>query len=186
MKKAICFLVSVLFVFFFIPHSSLAQAHIGFGEYAGSYAVSLVPEPRSPFVGEEVAMTFYLRDLHGYFPQEPFVVAMVIQEVFPDDSERAVFATAPETITDGIYTTSYRFEKAGLYRVEFDFNKPDEPDVVRDAVFGIEVREIPITISYMMLLLVSLLVFFFAFLGGIVFARYYDGRTSQGAHPPKI
>jgi len=158
----------MIFTFGFLPW---AYAHVSFGEYAGNYAVAWVPEPRSPFVGEEVEMTFYLRDLRGYSVNEPFIVTVVIQETFADDKEREIFTASPETVQDGIYKINYRFTRSGNYRVEFNFGKPDEPNVIRDTIYDIEVRETP-GISYQTALMVFFPLALLLFLGGFMVARY--------------
>lgn len=120
-----------------------ASAHVGFGEYAGTHAVSLVAEPRSPFVNETVQMTFYLRDLHGSLTTEPFVTLVTIQEILADGEERGIFGTPTAIITNGIYKMSYVFKKAGHYRLDFTFWRSNETDITRDGVFDIEVRKRP-------------------------------------------
>jgi len=126
----------------------LAYAHVGIGEYAGTHVVAFVPQPRSPLVGETVQMRFNLRDLHGNFANEQFVVAIEVMKVLPDSTESTIFASAPEMIADGIYESSYRFQHPGNYRVEYGFSRPSEPDIVRDAVFDIEVRDVSRGIPY--------------------------------------
>jgi len=172
MRLTTIFINSVVIVSSFMVYSPVTYAHVGIGEYAGTHVVAFVPEPRSPLAGEEVQMMFYLRDLHGYFANEPFIASVVIQEVLSDDSERGIFATAPEIIDKGIYTTSYRFTHPGLYRVEFGFSRPNEPDIVRDTVFDIGVREAQGGISYPLVLTIFLPVAALVFLQGFMLAWY--------------
>ena len=153
-----------------IPSLLLLHAHVNFGEYAGTHAVAFVPHPRSPLEGEEVAMTFYLRDLHGNLASEPFIMGAVIQEILENDEERYLFTTKPETITDGRYQASYRFHKAGLYRIEFSFASPNETEISRDAVFDIEVRSVPLG-APRTALLISMFLITLAFAGGLVIGQ---------------
>lgn len=141
-----------------------ALAHVPFGEYAGTHAVAFVPEPKSPFAGEKVEMVFYMRDLHGAPAKEPFVVETLIQKILENDEELGIFGTKGETITSGVYRTSYAFAQPGSYRVDFIFWKPDEPEITRDAVFDIGVRKPPLLTANSVAVLV--LAGLAAFLGG--------------------
>ena len=153
-----------------IPSLLPIHAHVNFGEYAGTHAVAFVPQPRSPLEGEEVAMTFYLRDLRGSLASESFIVRAVIQEILENDEERYLFTTKPETITDGRYKVSYRFPKAGIYRIEFSFTSPNEIEVSRDAIFDIEVRSVPFS-APRTALLISMFLIILAFAGGLIMGR---------------
>jgi len=146
------------------------RAHVNFGEYAGTHAVAFVPQPRSPLEGEEVTMTFYLRDLHGDPASESLIVGAVIQEILENDEERYLFTTKPETITDGRYQVSYRFHKAGMYRIEFSFARPNETEISRDAIFDIEVRSVPPGVSRTTLF-ISMFLITLAFAGGFIIGR---------------
>ena len=153
-----------------IPSLLPIHAHVNFGEYAGTHAVAFVPQPRSPLEGEEVAMTFYLRDLHGGLASESFIVGTVIQEILENDEEYYLFTTKPETITGGRYQVSYRFPKAGMYRIEFSFTSPNEIEVSRDAVFDIEVRSVsPDTSRTILFISMSLIIL--AFAGGLIIGQ---------------
>ena len=171
--KYIMSLISIsLSVFLFLLFASTVSAHVPFGAYAGTHAVAFVPQPGSPFVDEMVEMDFFLRDLMGNFPSELFTVQVVIQKKLPDDSEQNIAELTPKMESPGIYTTQFRFDEGGHYRVEFLFNKINEPDIVRDAVFDIEVRVIPSRgVSYFLIAIVSIIVFLSSFLGGMAFAR---------------
>jgi len=153
-----------------IPSLLPIHAHVNFGEYAGTHVIAFVPEPRSPLVGEEVTMNFYLRDLRGKRANEAFLVGAVIQEVLEKDEEFHLFTSKPETIIDGTYQTSYRFNKAGTYRINFTFSRPQEPDIARDAVFDIEVRDVPSGTSSTTLL-VAVLLIILASAGGFIVGR---------------
>lgn len=178
MQRTILFFGITIGMIFFISSFPSVYAHVSFGEFAGNYSVAWVPEPRSPFVGETVEMTFYIRDLQGIIVQEPFIVSAIIQRVTSNDEELNIFATASEIITDGIYRTSYRFTKSGLYRVEFNFGKPDEPNVIRDAVFDIEAREVP-DISYGTVIAISLFIAIVMFFCGFIVRDRSCRRTNR-------
>ncbi|MEK9179829.1 MAG: hypothetical protein AAB897_00215 [Patescibacteria group bacterium] len=162
----LCGFLALASAIFFPPF--FASAHVPFGEFAGTHAVAFVPEPRSPFVGEEVEMVFYLRDLRGILEKNPVVAAVLIQEVVSDENELGIFGTTGETITDGIYTTNYTFEKPGQYRIDFTFWKPDEPEITRDAVFDIEVRELPTKYFSMQYILISFGLFLLGSITGFI------------------
>jgi hypothetical protein len=149
---------SIVGVGVFLVSAGAAGAHVGFGEYAGTHAVSLVPDPRSPFVGETVHMKFYLRDLHGSLAAEDFLVKIAVQKITPRGEETEVFAPPPQAITNGIYETGYAFREPGLYRIDYEFHRPTEPDLVREAIFDIEARARPETRNATVLGLISLLV----------------------------
>jgi len=151
------------------------HAHVKIGQYAGSYAVAFVSQPGSPFVGETVQMTFYLKNLQGVLVSEPFIVAVIVQEILSDDEEIDTFVTAPETIDDGIYEISYRFTKPGHYRIEYSFGKPDEPNVVRETIHDLEVRDVPRGVPYVTALAVFILGTVLAFLGGFVLGKNRSG-----------
>ena len=161
----IVFLLGVL-----IPSLPSVHAHVNFGEYAGTHAVAFVPQPHSPLEGEAVTMTFYLRDLHGSLANEPFIVEAVIQEILENDEEYYLFTTKPKTITNGRYQVSYRFPKAGMYRIEFSFTSPNEIEVSRDAVFDIEIRSVPLG-APRTILFISMFLIVLAFAGGFIIGR---------------
>lgn len=117
-------------------------AHGATGEYAGTHVVALEAEPRSPFVGETVKMTFYLRDLRRMIEENPFVISVEIQKDL-SGGEEVIFSSEPETIMGGIYELDYAFPGAGPYHVQYNFWPPDNPDVKREAIFDIEAREAP-------------------------------------------
>ncbi|MBI2109152.1 MAG: hypothetical protein HYT93_03160 [Parcubacteria group bacterium] len=173
-KYFFALLLGALFIFFPL----FVSAHVGLGMYAGTHAVALVVEPHhSPFVGEDVFFTFYMKDLHGYFPTEPFITSVIIQEITKDNEELNIVALVPETVKSGVYKTSYRFKQAGLYRIEFGFGKADEPDVIRDAVFEIEVRDPGYPISAKMaptIVLLGVIIFVL----GILTEKYIRDRNA--------
>jgi len=172
MRNTLSLISIIIVALLFTPSVLTASAHVPFGVYAGTHAVSFVPNPGSPLLGEKVKMTFFLRDLHGEFPTEPFKVEVVVQEVFSDDSERNVATLLPTLKSLGIYTTEYRFRQAGQYRVEFLFNKVGEPDLVRDAVFDINIRDVgSLGFSYSLTSVMLLIVAALAFWGGRMSVR---------------
>jgi len=170
--KYIVSLISVIFcVLLFVMLVSTASAHVSFGEFAGTHAVAFVPQPGSPLVGETVEMDFFLRDLRGNFPIELFTVQVVIQETL-DDSERSLATLSPVEEAPGIYSTRFRFDEEGHYRVEFLFNKIDEPEIVRDAIFDIEIRNVPARdFPYSFMAAFTMFVALTSFFGGMAFAR---------------
>ncbi|MCP6719837.1 MAG: protease inhibitor I42 family protein [Patescibacteria group bacterium] len=150
---------------------SVSNAHISIGEYAGTHAVSFDPEPRSPFVGETVDMDFYLRDLSGNFANEPFLITVNVQKVLPDDSEITIFTTEPEIIIDGNYKTNYKFTEPGHYRLEFNFQRPSEPDISREGIFDIEVRDTTGGTSTTTILILLVLTAILAFTASSIFTK---------------
>lgn len=151
--------IGIIITLLFAPFVLTASAHVPFGVYAGTHAVAFVPTPGSPLLGEKVEMAFFLRDLHGNFPTELFDVEVVVQEILPDGSERNIATLEPRKESPGIYTTEYNFPGAGQYRIEFSFNKSDEPDLVREALFAIEVRNVRSSgLSYLLVGIISLIV----------------------------
>lgn len=172
-------LISLLFV----PIISTASAHVPFGVYAGTHAVTFVPDPGSPLLGEIVDMSFFMRDLRGEFPTEEYVIEVVIQKILQGDNEQHIETLTPKTKSPGIYTMRYRFEEAGKYRIEFLFNKLGESDLVRDAVFDLEVRDVgALGFSYGMMFLISLFVAVVSFWGGMLFHRYRDEVEEHTPH----
>lgn len=172
MKHTPTIYIIILSVLMFVPFISITSAHVPFGTYAGTHAVAFVPEPGSPFSGETVEMSFFFRDLQGNFPTEVFNVEIVIQETFSDESEQNIAKLVPNRKSPGIYTTGYRFDREGHYRVEFLFNKIDEPEIIRDAVFDLEVRNIPSRdVPYLTIAVLSIFAVLVSFFAGIAFAR---------------
>lgn len=182
MKYTISLINAFFPVLLFVLLASTASAHVPFGVYAGTHAVAFVPEPGSPLAGEMVEMNFFLRDLQGNFPTELFIVEIAIQKTLPDDRERSLATLSPKMESPGIYSTRYRFDEGGHYRVEFLFNKIDEPDIIRDAVFDIEVRDPSVRdISYSFVIVWSIFIALASFLGGMMFAhRRITGRKRKG------
>ena len=159
----------------FVPFISTASAHVPFGVYAGTHGVTFVPDPGSQLLGETVNMSFFLRDLRGNFPTETYVIEVVIQKILSNDREQHIQTLIPRTKSPGIYTTKYYFEEAGKYRIEFLFNKLGEPDIVRDAIFDLEVQDVgSLGFSYPMMFLISLFVSVAAFWSGMLFHRHRD------------
>ena len=174
-RKAIIMLLAAT-ILVAIPFSVLA--HVGIGEYAGTHAVSLVAEPRSPFPGEEVSLVFYLKDLYGNFPTEFFITSVIIQELIKDNEERDIATLVLETVRDGVYETTYSFSSSGLYRIEFSFKRPHEPDIVREALYENEARDS----GYGGFLKKTIPVVFFLgiliFLGGVLLGKFmYERRN---------
>lgn len=122
-----------------LAHSS--SAHSPVGVYAGTHVVDLEPAPRSPFPNEEVFITIRIRDLSLRFAEEDFSVEVVILENADTDRETPIFQASAEKVKTGIWQTTYRFLKPGLYDVEVQFGLEEDPDRVREAVFQIEVRD---------------------------------------------
>lgn len=175
MKHTLSIFFITFIVSLFMPLVSTASAHVSFGVYAGTHAVTFVPDPGSPLLGETVNMSFFLRDLYGEFPTKSYVIEIVIQKIVRGGEEQLIKTLTPRTRSSGIYTTKYRFEEAGKYRVEFLFNKVGEPDIVRDASFDLEVRNVgSLGFSYSMMFLISLFVAVAAFWSGMLYHRYRD------------
>ena len=174
-RKAIIMLLAAT-ISVVIPLGVLA--HVGIGEYAGTHAVSLVAEPRSPFVGEEVSLMFYLKDLYGNFPTEFFITSVIIQELTKNNEEHDIVALVPDTVKDGVYETTYSFSSPGLYRIEFSFGRPHEPDIIREVMFDIEARDS----GYGGFLKKTIPVVFFLgiliFLGGILLGKFIHERRN--------
>jgi len=162
--------------FLLLISASFAYAHVPFGQYAGTHAVALVLEPSSILVGEKVKMTFYIRDLHGVPASEAFVAAATIQEILPEGEEFDLFTTPAKTVTNGIYTAEYIFKEVGVQRIEFAFHRPDEPDVVRDAVFDVQIRKSLGVISYTSAGLIILLVLVFGVIAGKFLSRHAKSK----------
>ena len=172
MKYTILFTSTFFSVLLLTLTVSTVSAHVSFGVYAGTHAVAFVPQPGSPFSGETVEMNFFLRDLQGNFPNELFIARVVIQKALIDGSEQNIAELTPDVVSPGKYTTRFRFDEGGHYRIEFLFNKIDKPDIIRDAVFDIEVRDPPVRgISYSFVAVLSIFVALVSFLGGMAFAR---------------
>lgn len=139
------------------------SAHGSTGEYAGTHAVAFIADPQSPFVGENVSMEFYLRDLRRIIDKNPFSVSVKIHEVASSGEEKMIFSSVPEIISGGIYKLDYTFLSPGRYSVEYNFWPPENPDVVREAIFAIEARNAPIAFYWIFIIALASLV-----IGGLI------------------
>lgn len=132
--------------FFFILISLtlpvLTFAHTVVGIYAGTHVVDLEAVPHSPLVGEEISMTFRLRDLSLQIPKEEFIIVADIIENADSPERRPLARLDLKQESPGVYKTIYAFQKPGVYEIEFTFHKPHEPDIAREAIFVLEVRDL--------------------------------------------
>jgi hypothetical protein len=113
-----------LFVFLLLPNHALA--HTGQEQAIGNYKVEISQNPLSPFVGENVQVTFTLENSAGK-ALEGLKGKIVIKETTiklyeEKDTElgsKIIYEENGITDTSGNVGISYKFKKEGVYDVEY-------------------------------------------------------------------
>jgi hypothetical protein len=143
--KYIKLLFSVFVVSIFILLPNIASAHTGQSQLIGKYFVGVTLYPLSPFVGEDVQVSFDFEDRFRR-PAEGVKGKLVIKETTVDQfvekeavvGNKVIHEEAGTTDGSGSVGISYKFEKEGIYDVDFVWG--DNPET-ESAGMQIFVRE---------------------------------------------
>lgn len=127
----------------FLP--GIASAHTGQSQQIGNYFVGITLYPLSPFVGEDVQVSFDFEDKIRK-PAEGVKGKLVIKETTVDQfvakeavvGNKVLHEESGTTDASGSVGISYKFEKEGIYDVDFVWG--DDPET-ESAGMQIFVRE---------------------------------------------
>lgn len=138
-------LLAILILFLLsLSHSHSVFSHAALEQIIGNYHVSVDQTPLSPFVGEEVTVTFTVydetdnpvRDLKGTV----IIKEEALKEFVGSDAEHETKQLHYLPITtdmNGVVSVDYTFKKEGTYDVEFQWGQEESQSAGR----LIQVRE---------------------------------------------
>lgn len=148
MKNKLLILLALV-AFSLFPNTALA--HTEQGQRIGNYIVGVAQDPLSPFVGEEVEVTFDLEHVPSGLnelrqaskPAQSVKGKLVIKEMIVNqyvgrDSEAEYkIIYEEESITDlsGTVGVAYTFKKEGLYDIEFIWGNNQETESAGREIF---------------------------------------------------
>lgn len=112
-------------IIFFALLLPQASAHGGFQKQAGNTTVYITQTPVSPLVGEQVHLTFVLKQgLNEPLRQLP-VTINVIDTFYGDESKDQVMHTEQkQTDFNGAFSFSYTFTKENYFDIDLAFTDP--------------------------------------------------------------
>src|SRR5882724_503607 len=113
-----------------------AEAH-STAVYAGLYIIDMQAMPLAPLVGDPMHFNFQVYDLRYVHYAKPLKANL---EITDPTTGGAIFITSSTLLTDGKFSADFTFPRQGIFNVTLNTWKPDEPNVIRDATFAIQVR----------------------------------------------
>ena len=117
-----------------------AEAH-STAVYAGLYIIDMQAMPLAPLVGDPMHFNFQVYDLRYVHYAKPLKANL---EITDPTTGGAIFITSSTLLTDGKFSADFTFPRQGIFNVTLNTWKPDEPNVIRDATFAIQVRNAPV------------------------------------------
>lgn len=122
MAKKISLILTILLIIF---SPMFAMAHGGVQKQAGNTTVYLSQNPISPLVGEEVSMTFVLKQGLNE-PLTNLNVTLSVVDTFYGDAtkDKTVLVEQKETDANGAFEFSYTFDKENYFDIDIKFNDP--------------------------------------------------------------
>ncbi len=103
-------------------------AHGGAAQIAGNTVVSIKQNPLSPLIGEEVSVSFVLRDRQDVSKPLPGIPVRIrlIDTFYGDESKDQIILTKNiKTDVNGAFDFSYTFNKQNYFDIDLTYDDPE-------------------------------------------------------------